>query len=71
MHSGSSVVQHPFAVNGGNMLAIELVVVVVAVLPRGSEIVFDCLGDYTFCRGQLLSRSGYASRTWHRSVMTR
>lgn len=45
MHSGSSLVQRSFAVNGGNMPAIELVVGVVAALTRGGEIVFDCLGD--------------------------
>lgn len=41
MHSGSSLVQGSFAVNGGNMPATELVLGVAAVLPRGSEIVFS------------------------------
>jgi hypothetical protein len=43
--SGSCLVQRSFAVNAGNIAAIEVVVGVVAALPHGSEFIFDCVGD--------------------------
>jgi hypothetical protein len=43
--SGSCPVQRSFAVNAGNIPAIEVVVGVVAALPHGSEFIFDCTGD--------------------------
>jgi len=43
--SGSCLVQRSFAVEAGNLAAIELVVGVVAALPHDGSIIFDCEGD--------------------------